>query len=81
MVNVERIMEICKECIEKGTPIGTDAMSYGFWYDILELLDDRIGTKVIFNGFEPPTCGNCGFFLDKTYSYCPKCKKHLNWND
>lgn len=33
------------------------------------------------NGWNDAECSNCGQHLDKAYSYCPKCKKELDWNN
>ena len=53
---------------------------------ILELLKAQQKTKtpVVFKQYDgsiESECGNCGLYLDKTYSVCPKCGKVLNWND
>lgn len=51
---------------------------------ILELLKAQQKTPVVFikrnDGSIESECGNCGLYLDKTYSVCPKCGKELNWN-
>ena len=52
--------------------------------DALELLKAQQKTSVVFKQFDgsiESECGNCGLWLDKTYSVCPKCGKELNWND
>lgn len=51
---------------------------------ILELLKTQQKTPVVFKQYDgsiESECGNCGLYLDKTYSVCPKCGKVLNWND
>ena len=51
--------------------------------DAIELLKERVKTKVVFkqcDGSVETSCGNCGYELDKTYSRCPKCQKELDWN-
>lgn len=51
--------------------------------DALALLREQEKTKVVFrqyNGSVESECGNCGLYLDKTYSVCPKCGKELDWN-
>lgn len=53
---------------------------------ILELLkaQQQQKTPVVFKQYDgsiESECGNCGLYLDKTYSVCPKCGKVLNWND
>ena len=51
---------------------------------ILELLKAQQKTPVVFKQFDgsiESECGNCGLYLDKTYSVCPKCGKVLNWNE
>ena len=40
-------------------------------------------TPVVFHqcdGSVETECGNCGYYLDKTYSRCPQCGKELDWN-
>lgn len=52
--------------------------------DALELLKAQQKTPVVFKQYDgsiESECGNCGLYLDKTYSVCPKCGKVLNWND
>ena len=49
----------------------------------LELLKEHQKTKVIFmphDGVYQTECSNCGTYLDKAYSRCPKCQKELDWN-
>lgn len=51
--------------------------------DALSLLREQEKTKVVFKQFDGSVeseCGNCGLYLDKTYSVCPKCWKELDWN-
>lgn len=51
--------------------------------DALALLREQEKTKVVFrqhDGSVESECGNCGLYLDKTYSVCPKCGKELDWN-
>ena len=51
--------------------------------DALALLKEHEKTKVIFRQYDGSVeseCGNCGLYLDKTYSVCPKCGKELDWN-
>ena len=51
--------------------------------DALALLREQEKTKVIFRQYDGSVeseCGNCGLYLDKTYSVCPKCGKELDWN-
>ena len=53
--------------------------------DALELLKQQIKkTKVVFgrtkDGEFVTECGNCGTYLGKAYSNCPKCNKELDWN-
>lgn len=52
--------------------------------DVLALLKERAKTKVVFgrtkDGEFVTECGNCGTYLDKAYSNCPKCKKELDWS-
>ena len=52
--------------------------------DALELLKKQLKTKVVFmrnsDGSFQTECGNCGTYLDKAYSRCPKCQKELDWN-
>ena len=52
--------------------------------DALALLKEQAKTKVVFgrtkDGEFVTECGNCGTYLDKAYSNCPKCKKELDWN-
>ena len=49
-----------------------------------KLLKEQAKTKVVFgrttDGEFVTECGNCGTYLDKAYSNCPKCKKELDWN-
>ena len=39
--NRKKIVDICKACIANGSPIGTEAMQYSFYYDIIELLETQ----------------------------------------
>lgn len=51
--------------------------------DAVELLKAQVKTPVVFHpvdGSIESVCGNCGCYLDKTYSTCPQCKKELEWN-
>lgn len=51
--------------------------------EAMELLKKQTKTKVIFKAYDgsiETECGNCGCYLDKTYSVCPKCKKELDWD-
>ena len=52
--------------------------------DALALLKEQTKTKVVFgrtkDGEFVTECGNCGTYLDRAYSSCPKCKKELDWN-
>lgn len=51
--------------------------------DALELLKAEKKTKVVFKQYDgsiESECGNCGLYLDKAYSRCPKCNKELDWN-
>ena len=49
-----------------------------------ELLKKQLKTKVVFmrngDGYFQTECGNCGTYLDKAYSRCPKCQRELDWN-
>lgn len=49
--------------------------------DAIELLKEwkQEKVKVVYSMMDTE-CGNCGCYLDKTYSVCPKCGKRLNWN-
>ena len=58
--------------------IPTDLLQYA-----VALLKAEKKTKVVFkqnDGSIESECGNCGQYLDKTYSHCPKCNKELDWN-
>ena len=52
--------------------------------DALALLKEQEKVKVVFgrskDGSFVTECGNCGTYLDKAYSKCPKCNKELDWN-
>ena len=52
--------------------------------DAIALLKEQTKTKVLFgrtkDGEFVTECGNCGTYLGKAYSNCPKCKKELDWN-
>lgn len=51
--------------------------------DALELLKEQLKTKVVFKEYDGEMvseCGNCGQYLDKTYSRCPSCQNALDWN-
>lgn len=56
----------------------------GVMRDALALLKERVKTKVVFgrnkDGSFETECGNCGTYLDKAYSRCPKCNRELDWN-
>ena len=41
MINIENLINLCEQTIEKGTPIGTEAMSYHFWFDLVEVLKEK----------------------------------------
>ena len=52
--------------------------------DALAMLQEQEKAKVVFgrckDGSFATECGNCGMYLDKAYSICPKCNKELDWN-
>ena len=51
--------------------------------DVVQLLREQEKTPVVFHqcdGSVETECGNCGCYLDKTYSRCPQCGKELDWN-
>lgn len=51
--------------------------------DAVALLKVQVKAPVVFNivdGSIESVCGDCGCYLDKTYSTCPQCKKELDWN-
>lgn len=52
--------------------------------DAINLLKEQEKAKVVFgrckDGSFATECGNCGMYLDKAYSICPKCNKELDWN-
>lgn len=52
--------------------------------DAIDLLQEQKKAKVVFgrckDGSFATECGNCGMYLDKAYSICPKCNKELDWN-
>lgn len=47
--------------------------------DALALLKAQEKVKVVYTMMDTE-CGNCGCYLDKTYSVCPQCGKELDWN-
>ena len=52
--------------------------------DALAFIKEKVKTKVVFKQYDgsiETECGNCGLYLDKAYSRCPKCQKELDWND
>lgn len=58
--------------------IPTDLLQYA-----VALLKAEKKTKVVFKQYDgsiESECGNCGLYLDKAYSRCPKCNKELDWN-
>ena len=68
-----------REWVDKSVGVHIDALN-----DALELLKEQLKTKVVFmrndGGYFQTECGNCGTYLDKAYSRCPKCQKELDWN-
>ena len=41
MPDPEKIIEVCKDCIRRGSTAETGAMSYSFFYDVIELLEGQ----------------------------------------
>lgn len=64
MADVNNLIDICEGCIEKGTPIGTEAMTYSFYYELLEVLNEYKEIK----GKEQKPCDNCQEF---NCDFCP----------
>ena len=77
-------------CEKKDCPYNNNDPHYGYWccsnsllYDAVALLKAEKKTKVVFKQYDgsiESECGNCGLYLDKAYSRCPKCNKELDWN-
>ena len=92
MADIEKVikgLDICSHpplgrwC--KGCPYFENAScNIDLMTDALELLKERVKTKVVFgrnkDGSFETECGNCGTYLDKAYSRCPKCNRELDWN-
>ena len=51
---------------------------------IIDLLKEQRKAKVAFMedqfGNTATKCDNCGLYLEKAYSRCPKCQMELDWN-
>ena len=41
MPDREKVIKICEEVIKVGSPFGTDAMTYSFYYDVIALLKEQ----------------------------------------
>ena len=83
------IARTCSECpyIDEYPEVCTSGECIAvLMKDALELLKAEKKTKVVFkqydgyDGWIESECGNCGQYLDKAYSHCPKCNKELDWN-
>ena len=87
MIDREKVIKGL-ECCAKNTCAGEGCPYFGddcdaLKQDALELLKAEKKTKVVFKQYDgsiESECGNCGLYLDKTYSRCPKCNKELDWN-
>ena len=53
MPDREKVIKICEEVIKVGSPYGTDAMTYSFYYDVIALLKELERNPVI-------VCPHCG---------------------
>ena len=74
----------CDVCPYNDDPRqGTCVTLFPLFRDALVLLKAEKKTKVVFKQYDgsiESECGNCGLYLDKAYSRCPKCNKELDWN-
>ena len=80
---IHHVPDACKDC-SKFCAYETrwDCME-SLLSDALVLLREQEKIQVVFrqhDGSVESECGNCGLYLDKTYSVCPKCGKELDWN-
>ena len=37
----KKVIQTCERCIRNGSPVGTYAMEYSFYYDVIELLESQ----------------------------------------
>ena len=86
MDDIDKVIKGLEYCQrrEDGSCIGCPG-DMECWCDkAIELLKKQLKTKVVFmrnsDGSFQTECGNCGTYLDKAYSRCPKCQKELDWN-
>ena len=74
----------CLKCPYCKDSTGTGINCAQMYTDAIALLlRGQEKTKVVFRQYDGSVeseCGNCGLYLDKTYSVCPKCGKELDWN-
>ena len=90
MADIDKVIKALENCKEGGScdncefNIQSSKCIFLLHSDALELLKEQLKTKVVFmrnsDGFFQTECGNCGTYLDKAYSRCPKCQKELDWN-
>lgn len=82
---VSHVPDACRDCSKHSGDLDFDPMlcMEDLLSDALALLREQEKTKVVFRQYDGSVeseCGNCGLYLDKTYSVCPKCGKELDWN-
>ena len=95
MADIDKLIKVFKGldyCSNSSKKCGSDCPYFAnavccideMQRDALELLKKQLKTKVVFmrnsDGSFQTECGNCGTYLDKAYSRCPKCQKELDWN-
>ena len=83
MENLIAGLEMAIEVIEGWVPMFEQHNAPAFIERAIELLKEQEKVKVVFveqDGWCDCQCGNCGEYLDKTYSRCPKCGRELDWN-
>ena len=77
------VVNYIAEILHDNEDLPTCRISTDVLRDALALLREQEKTKVVFRQYDGSVeseCGNCGLYLDKTYSVCPKCGKELDWN-
>lgn len=86
MIDREKVINELVSHIEDALSVDSDYVDC-IPIDLLQyavaMLKAEKKTKVVFKQYDgsiESECGNCGLYLDKTYSRCPKCNKELDWN-
>lgn len=79
MIDREKIIEICKKCIESDEPTN----DYQFYYSVLELLKERepiIPVMVTAGCTQSYICDECCSDISKSQKFCSGCGREIKWD-